>query len=67
MVKDFKALTCLFVCFSKAFLRGEYVNVAACSIILLCSVGNISSPVRYLYISILPDDNAYISTISTIL
>ena len=46
-----------FVYFSKALLRGEYVNLA-CSIILLSSEGNISSPVRYSYLLILPDDRA---------
>ena len=44
----------VFICFLK---RGEYVN-AACSIILLWSDGNKSSPVRYLYLSILADDGA---------
>ena len=38
----------VFICFSKAFLKGEYVNFA-CSIILLWSDGNISSPVMYSY------------------
>ena len=41
--------------FSKALSRGEYVNFA-CSITLLWSEGSISSPVRYSYLSILPDD-----------
>ena len=37
--------------------NGEYVNLV-CPVILLRSNGNISSPVRYSYLSILPDDNA---------
>ena len=45
----------VFVCFSEAFPKGEHVNLA-CSI-LLWSVGNISLPVRYSYISIFADDN----------
>ena len=40
-----------FVCFSKAFNKREYAN-------LFVLDGNISSPVRYLYLQILPDDNA---------
>ena len=61
--KDCKFLTCLFrfslivfICFSNASLRGEYVNIASC-IILFCCRGNISSSVRYSYLSLLPDDN----------
>ena len=47
----------VFVCFSKAFPWGEYTNLG-CSIILLWSDGNISSPVRYLHLPIFLDDNA---------
>ena len=57
-------MTCLllstsivFVYFSTAFPRGVYENLA-CTIILLCSEGNFSSPVRFLYLLILPDDRA---------
>ena len=46
-----------FFFFSKAFPNGEYVNLA-CSIICCWSDGNISSPVRYSYLWILPDDKA---------
>ena len=42
---------------SKAFPKGEYANIA-CSIICLRLEGNISSPLRYSYLSIFPDDNA---------
>ena len=62
--KVFKASTCfipwylnVFICFSNAFLSGEYAHLAGL-IILLWSDGNISSPVRYSYLSILPEDNA---------
>ena len=62
--KAFKASTffipwssIVFIYFSNALARGEYVNLA-CSIILLWSDGNISSPVRNSYLLILPDDNA---------
>ena len=54
---DFKASTCFFVCFSKAFLKGEYINMA-CSIIWLRLEGNISSLLGYSYLSIFPDKNA---------
>ena len=51
----------VFLCFSKPFPNGEYVN-SACFIICLCLEGNIYSPVRYLsiysYLSIFPGDNA---------
>ena len=40
-----------------SFWKGEYVNLA-CSIICLRLEGNISSLVRYSYLSIFPDDNA---------
>ena len=40
--------------FSLIFNRGEYINFA-CSNILLWSDGNISSPVKYSYLSTFPD------------
>ena len=43
--------------FLYALPRGEYVNLA-CSITLFWPGGNIPSPVRYSYLSILPDDKA---------
>ena len=65
--KDFRAsITCsvpwyliVFICFSNALPSREYANLA-CSIILLWSDGNISSPVRNSYLSILPDNDPYI-------
>ena len=56
----------VFVCFTKAFLNEEYVNLA-CSITLLWSGGSISSPVRYSYLSIFPDDNADIFAASLLI
>ena len=47
----------VFICFSKAFPKGEKVNLA-CSITLFRLEGNFSSPVRYPYWSMLPDDNS---------
>ena len=47
-------------------LQREYVNFV-CSIILLWSDGNIPSPVRYSYLSILPDDNAAIFAASLLI
>ena len=38
-------------------MSGEFINLA-CPIILLSSDGNISSPGRYSFLSILPEDNA---------
>ena len=64
--RDFKALTCFSVCFSKTFPKGECVNLA-CSIICLQLEGNISSPVRYLYLSILPDNKADIFVASLLI
>ena len=62
--KVLKASTCflpwssiVFICFSNALSRREFVNFAY-SIILLWSNGDTSSPVRYSYLSILLDDNA---------
>ena len=56
----------VFGCFSKAFPDEEYVNIA-CSIICFLLEGNISSPVRYTYLSILPDDKADIFAASLLI
>ena len=71
--KAFKASTCfitwssiVFICFSNALPRGEYINFA-CSITLLWSDVSISSPVRYSYLSILPDDNAEVFAASLLI
>ena len=45
------------VCFFKAFLREEYVNLAYFTS-LLWSDSNASLPLRYSYLSIFPDQNA---------
>ena len=57
MSRDIIALICVSVCFSKAFLKRRYAKLA-CSFVYLWLKGNISSPVRYSYLSIFPDDNA---------
>ena len=57
--RDFKASTCFSVCFSKAFPKGEQLSLAF-STICFRLVGNVYSPVRYSYLSILPDDKANI-------
>ena len=49
----------VFICFSKAFSKEENINLACC-MIWIWSEYNISSPVRYSFLSILSDDNAYI-------
>ena len=54
--RDFKALTCVSVSFSKAFPKGEYANLG-CSIILLYYL-MLDCSLRYSYLSILPNDNA---------
>ena len=56
----------VFVSLSQAFPEGKHVNVA-CSIYPLWSVGNISSSVRYSYLSIFPDDNADIFSASLLI
>ena len=51
----------VFACFSKAFSKGEQVNLIFYdyhSIFLLLSEDNIFSPVRYSDLSIFADDNA---------
>ena len=53
----FLDLQLLFICFSNALPNEKYVNLN-CSIILLWSDGNISSPLRYSYLPILPYGNA---------
>ena len=57
---------CFFICFSKAFPKGEYANLA-CSIICLFLEGYTSSPVRYSYLSILPNDNVDIFAASLLI
>ena len=47
----------VFICFSNAFCKGEYVNLPF-SVICCWLDGNISLPVRYSYLPILPDDKA---------
>ena len=56
----------VFICFSNALSRGEYEDFA-CSIILIWSDGNLSSPVRYSYLSILPDNNTNIFAASLLI
>ena len=51
---------------SNALLRGGYVNLDF-SITLLWSEGSISSPVRYSYSSILPDDSGDIFAVSLLI
>ena len=60
----FRASTCffpwsliVFVCFSKALRKGELVKLVF-SITLIWSRGSICSPIRFSYLSILPDNNA---------
>ena len=52
--------------FLTVFPKGEYASLA-CSIISLWLEENISSPVRYSYLSILPDDNATIFAASLLI
>ena len=47
----------VFICFSKAFPKGEQISFS-CSIICCWLDGNISAPVRHSYLWILPDDKA---------
>ena len=44
------------ICFTNALPRGEYVNLG-CSITLFWLGSSISSPGRYSYLSIFPEDN----------
>ena len=55
-----------FICFLNDLPNGQYVNLAY-SIILVWSDGNISSSVRYSYLSILLDDNADIFAASLLI
>ena len=55
--RDFQAPTCFSFCLFKAFPKVEYANLVS-SIICLPLEGSISSPVRYSYLSIFPDENA---------
>ena len=55
--RDFKAATCFSICFSKAFPKGDYANIA-CFIIYIRLEVSISLPVRYSYSSIFSDDYA---------
>ena len=56
----------VFVCFSKAFTNGEYVNLDY-SITLLWFEGSISLTVRNSYLSIFPDNNADIFVASMLI
>ena len=56
----------VFVCFSKALPRVELENLD-CSIICFWLEGNISSPVIYSYLLILPDDMADIFAASLLI
>ena len=64
--RDFIASTCFSVSFSKAFLKGEFANLD-CSIICLWLKGNISTPVRYSYLSIFPGDKPDIFAASVLI
>ena len=55
LVFDLCPMSIVFVCFSKAFLTGEKVNLPYSNICFWFD-DNISSPARYLYLLILPDD-----------
>ena len=54
------------ICFLKVFSEGEYTNLT-CSIICLWLEGNVSSPARYSYLSILPDDKANVFAASLLI
>ena len=55
--RKFKAPKCFSVYFSKAFPKAVYANLP-CSVVCLWLEGNSSAPVRYSYLSVLPDGNA---------
>ena len=57
--RTFKVSTCFSVCFPTVVPNRDYANLA-CSIICLWLEGNISSPARYWYLSVFPENNAYI-------
>ena len=65
-LKDFKALICFSFCFSKTFVKREYLNLACC-IIWPRPECSISSNVSYSNLSILHDDNADIFTASLLI
>ena len=62
----FYLLFALFLIIFKAFPKGGYVNIAS-SVTLLWSEGSTSSPVRYSYLSIFPDDNANVFAASLVI
>ena len=62
----FPCFSIVFICFSKAFPKADKVNLA-CSIIYFWLYGNISSPVRYSYLSTLSDDKADILAASLLI
>ena len=62
----FPCSSIIFLYFSKAFPKGKYVNLA-CPIILLWSDDNVSSGVKYLHLSVLPDDKADIFAASLLI
>ena len=66
MSRNFIAPTCFSVYFLKAFPKGEYANLA-CSIICLWLEVNISSLVRYSYLSIFRDHHADIFDVSLLI
>ena len=53
----FPCFSAVFICFSKAFPKGEHLNLT-CSKNLLWWDSNMPSPVRYSYLSIFTDCNA---------
>ena len=65
--RDSKASTCFSVSFPKAFCEGEYGYKFGFFIIWFRLENNISSPVRYSYLSILADDNADIFATSLLI
>ena len=62
VLEDFKALNCFSVCFSNAFTKEGYVNLA-CSIICL-RLGCIFSPIQYSYLTILSYDKSDVFAVS---
>ena len=66
MSRNFIAPICFSVYFLKAFPKGEYANLA-CSIICLWLEVNISSLVRYSYLSIFRDHHADIFDVSLLI
>ena len=62
----FPCSSIFFICFLNVLPSGEYVNLV-CSVILPWSDGNIFSPLKYSYLSILPEDNADIFAASLLM